>query len=207
MKNCIIVGIAGGSGSGKTTLAHCLARNFEKQGCAILLQDSYYHDQSDRFDGDGGSVNFDHPSALDFDLLAKHLKELRAGHSVEVPIYDFVSHTRRGETQHFSPTSLVLVDGILILGQPHVCSEFDYSIFVDTPEPVRFERRVNRDVKERGREHDGVVKQYQKQVLPMHNEFVEPSKVNADYVCTDFDCDDLTSLQPILDKIEGLIAQ
>lgn len=201
----IVVGIAGGSGSGKTTLAQCLLKKFGHQSCAVLLQDSYYHDQSDRFDEDGGSVNFDHPSALDFDLLAAHLHALRAGESVDVPIYDFVTHTRRSSTQSFEPRQLVLVDGILILGQPQVCAQLDYSVFVDTPEPIRFERRLSRDVQERGREHDGVVKQYQKQVLPMHNEFVEPSKSNADYVCTDFDCDDLESLSPISSHIESLL--
>jgi uridine kinase len=203
----LVIGIAGGSGSGKTTLAKCLADKFQEDGCSVLLQDSYYHDQSDKFDGDGGNVNFDHPSSLDFALLAEHLEDLRAGYEIQVPIYDFVTHTRSEEFSLFQPTRLVLLDGILILGQPEVCEQLDFSIFVDTPEKLRFERRVDRDVKERGREKEGVVLQYERQVLPMHNEFVEPSKGNADFVCKDFNREKLECLDPIVSKIETLMGR
>lgn len=181
----LLIGIAGGSGSGKTTLAKYVKNHFGNKRSGILLQDYYYIDQSEKFDGDGGSVNFDHPNALDFDLLAKHLKKLKHGEEIQAPIYDFVTHTRKRESLGFEAKEVVLLDGILILSQPQICELLDLSIFVDTPAQVRFERRLNRDVQERGREPEGVKKQYQLQVLPMHNEFVEPSKVNADIIVKD----------------------
>ena len=197
----LIVGIAGGSGSGKTTFAKKLLETIGPEKAAVLLQDHYYHDQSAKFDGDGGSVNFDHPEALDFDLLAKHLCELKLGNTVDVPIYDFATHTRKVECTHFSPRPLILLDGILILSQPQVVKALDYSIFVDTPEPLRFERRLGRDIRERGRNEEGVRKQYQLQVLPMHNEFVEPSKAHAVDLLCDGSGDDEILIQKIVEQM------
>lgn len=176
MKKPIIVGVAGGSGSGKTTFAKRLLLKLGHENCAIIGQDSYYIDQSHRFDRDGGAVNFDHPSAIDFQLLEKHLIALNSGQSIEVPIYDFATHKRLPETVKVLPHPIILVDGILILSQENVRSHFDYAIFIDTPEDLRFARRLKRDVEERGRTKDGVTAQFFGQVKPMHDQFVEPSK-------------------------------
>jgi uridine kinase len=136
-----ILGIAGGSGSGKTTLARELARHFGPRA-HILAQDSYYIDQSRRFDGDGGSVNFDHPSSIDFPLMAQHLASLKRGKAVEVPIYDFATHTRKTTAEPFAPVPIVIAEGILLLSQPAVVAELDFSVFVAAAESVRYHRRL-----------------------------------------------------------------
>lgn len=174
----VLIGVAGGSGSGKTTLAQELVRAFADDAC-LVMQDSFYIDQSARFDGDGGSVNFDHPSSLDFPLLESQLKALREGTPVEVPIYDFATHKRLSRTDPLEAHPLVVVDGTLILDAPNVRPLFDVAIFVECEEDVRFNRRLERDVRERGRTPDGVHKQFHRQVKPMHDAFVEPSKQHA----------------------------
>lgn len=182
-----VIGVSGGSGSGKTTFSRMLNEAFQKKlgshCCAILAQDHYYIDQSKKFKGDGDpAVNFDHPSAIDFALLAEHLNLLRAGKSIEVPIYDFATHVRATRTNRFEPRPVVIVDGMLLLSQPILNPFLDYRIFIDTPEATRYERRLYRDVKERGRTPEGVEKQFRLQVKPMHDEFIEPSKTTADAV-------------------------
>lgn len=171
-----VVGVAGGSGSGKTTLAATISRQLGPDLCGVLAQDSYYIDQSARFDGDGGSVNFDHPSSLDFPLLEQQLAHLLDGSPVEVPIYDFATHSRKKAVEYFAPRPLVIVDGTLILDAQHVRQRFSMSVFVETREEVRFARRLERDTHERGRTPAGVYKQFTRQVKPMHDQFVEPSK-------------------------------
>jgi uridine kinase len=177
-----IIGICGGSGSGKTTLAKLIREKLGDENCAVLYQDSYYIDQSHKFDHDGGSVNFDHPDALEFSLMARHIHELENGKSIEVPYYDFSTHTRRNEVYKMEPKPFIIVDGILIYSQPIVVEAIKTKIYVDTPEPTRFSRRLKRDIEERGREAEGVRNQYLNQVLPMHNKFVEPSKTCADII-------------------------
>lgn len=177
----LIVGIAGGSGSGKTTLAKLLQKKLGDEA-ELLGQDHYYIDQSAHFTGDGESVNFDHPDAIDFSLLAHHLRSLKFQKSVHVPRYDFKTHRRLSEGVLFEPKPVVIVDGILILSQPDVKKCLDFSVFIDAPEAVRFERRLKRDVTERGRTAEGVKKQFERQVKPMHDQFVEPSKALADLV-------------------------
>lgn len=174
-----IIGVAGGSGSGKTHFAKELQKALGDHHCTILYQDNYYIDQSARFDGDGGSVNFDHPDSLDFSLLAKGLRGLKAGQTVDVPIYDFVTHSRKREVLVSAPKPVILVDGILILHSTEVRAVLDEAIFFDTPEELRFQRRLERDVVERGRTPEGVRKQFELQVRPMHDLFVEPSKSHA----------------------------
>lgn len=181
-----IIGVAGGSGSGKTYFARELQKILGDEHCCILYQDNYYIDQSHRFDGDGGSVNFDHPQSLDFDLLAADLKRLKTGAVVDVPIYDFPTHTRKKETLKYQPTKIILVDGILILDSHVVRAQLDEAIFFDTPEELRFKRRLERDVKERGRSAEGVKKQFDLQVRPMHDQFVDPSKIFAQTIIKDF---------------------
>lgn len=179
-----IIGVAGGSGSGKTHFAKQLQEQLGEDKCMILYQDNYYIDQSHRFEG-CGSVNFDHPNSLDFSLLAAGLRRLKGGHDIEIPIYDFVTHTRKKETIKSSPKKIVLVDGILILHSDEVRAELDEAVFFDTPEELRYQRRLHRDVNERGRTPEGVKKQFEVHVRPMHNEFVEPSKAFAGTIVKD----------------------
>ncbi len=175
----VLVGLAGGSGSGKTFFASALAHSLGPKRCSIVYQDSFYFDQSARFDRDGGSVNFDHPDAIDFSLLAKCLTALKANRAVQIPIYDFVTHSRKKETELVEPKPVIVVDGILIFHNSLVRELFDERVFFATPEDLRFRRRLARDVRERGRTPDGVREQFLKQVKPMHDTYVEPSKAHA----------------------------
>lgn len=178
----LILGVAGGSGSGKTFFAQKIFRQFGASVCSIVYQDHFYIDQSSKFDFDGGSVNFDHPSSLDFPALANSLKKLKIEASAEIPIYDFSTHKRLGHTAKHVATPIILVDGILILNSPEVRAQLDAAVFFDTPENLRFQRRLERDVKERGRTPEGVRAQFENQVKPMHDQFVEPSKQYARWV-------------------------
>lgn len=171
-----VIAIAGGSCSGKTTLARKIFECLGKDRATILYQDSFYIDQSERFDYDGGSVNFDHPQALDFDLMAETLQRLKSGQSVNIPIYDFATHKRKVETEKIAPKKVVIVDGTLILSQQQLQPLFDHSCFIDCEHAIRLQRRLERDVRERGRSQSGVLEQFAEQVEPMHQTFVEPSK-------------------------------
>lgn len=182
-----LIGVAGGSGSGKTYFAQALQLALGTDQCTIISQDNYYIDQSAKFDFDGGSVNFDHPNAIDFNLIEQHLKSLRHRQTIEVPIYDFKTHKRLPETLSIRPTPFVLIDGILILCMPFVRNLFDETVFVDTSEALRFERRMKRDIEERGRTREGVENQFFKQVKPMHDLFVEPTKTFATFVVREDD--------------------
>lgn len=174
-----LIGVAGGSGSGKTFFAQQIQKHLGSQNCEIVYQDNFYIDQSKKFDFDGGSVNFDHPSSIDFELLAQHMAELKAGKVTQIPIYDFKTHSRKSQTLKIQPTPIIIVDGILIFHSKEVRSQFDDLVFFDTPEELRFQRRLDRDVKERGREPEGVRNQFLKQVKPMHDQFVAPSIKHA----------------------------
>ncbi len=197
-----ILGVAGGSGSGKTFFAETLAKRVGKENAFVLYQDSYYIDQSAKFDHDGGSVNFDHPDALDFELLAEHLQMLKVGTPINIPIYDFASHKRLEKTIVQESKKIIIVDGILILSQPKIRELFDKTIFVHTPEQIRFQRRLTRDVQERGRTPEGVKAQFNAQVKPMHDLFVEPSKNHADIVSSGTDMDKFNSvLNSIIEKV------
>ena len=184
-----IIGVAGGSGSGKTFFAEALHKKLGGEVSAVLYQDNYYFDQSSRFDHDGGSVNFDHPEALDFDLMAKHLLDLKNGYDVDIPLYDFSTHSRKEETLYQSSKRVIIVDGILIFTQPQLLDIFDETIFIQTPEEIRYQRRLIRDVQERGRTEEGVKAQFDAQVKPMHDLFVEPSKIHAGHICSGTDMD------------------
>ncbi|MES2964779.1 MAG: uridine kinase [Bdellovibrionota bacterium] len=180
-----ILGVAGGSGSGKTYFAQALAARLGDAHCSIISQDNFYIDQSKRFDFDGGSVNFDHPSSIDFERLASTLRQLKAGSRSEIPVYDFKTHSRLARTIAVEPKALIIVDGILIFHSEPVRLEFHDTFFFDTKEDLRFQRRLDRDVKERGRTPEGVHAQFFKQVKPMHDEFVEPSKHHARKIITE----------------------
>lgn len=182
--NVFILGVAGGSGSGKTYFAQALADALG-ENATIVYQDNFYIDQSHKFDHDGGSVNFDHPDSLELTLLARCLAELKSGKITQIPMYDFVTHSRKTETLTVKPTTIIIVDGILIYHPDYLREQFDEMVFFDTPESLRFERRLERDVVERGRTVEGVKAQFLKQVKPMHDEFVEPSKNFAHTIIKD----------------------
>jgi uridine kinase len=197
--NPFVIGVAGGSGSGKTSFARGLCKLLGDARATVLSQDSYYKDLSKLFDHDGGRVNFDHPISLEFTLLAEHLRLLKVGQPVEVPIYDFTTHSRRPAHLSFASRPVIVVDGILILAAPELSGLLDLRLFVDTPEGIRFERRLARDTTERGRTAEGVREQFFKQVKPMHDEFVEPSKIKADRV--------ISGVEPYDSVYQDLIAQ
>lgn len=180
-----LVGVAGGSGSGKTFFARAVRQQLGAPVCELVYQDNFYIDQSARFDRDGGAVNFDHPDAIDFSLLASCLRTLRDGLPTTIPVYDFVTHSRAPLGLVVEPHPIILVDGILIFHSPEVRSLFDELVFFDTPEDIRYRRRLERDVKERGRKPEGVRDQFLAQVKPMHDQFVDPSKQFASRVVSD----------------------
>ena len=192
----LMIGVAGGSGSGKTTFARMLQANLGDHFCGIISQDSYYRDLHEYFDRDGGSVNFDHPDSIEFELLARHLKDLRQGHDIAIPRYDFATHSRLYETTPFPCRPVVIVDGILLLTQSDVRDLLDFSFFIETEEDLRFQRRLQRDVRERGRTPEGVHKQFHNHVKPMHDLFVQPSRKFADRIVSGE-----KSFGPVIDEI------
>ena len=178
----ITIGVAGGTGSGKTTVALKILERVGFDHVAYIPHDAYYRDASDLPPSERAQLNFDHPDSLDNDLMIEHLKRLQAGQATEVPVYDFKTHSRLAETRHVDPQPVILVEGILIFAEPELRELFDVRIFVDTAPDVRFIRRLQRDVKERGRTVESVIQQYENSVRPMHLEFVEPSKRYADVI-------------------------
>jgi uridine kinase len=178
----MIIGICGGTGSGKTTVANSILKSVSADEVVFIQQDLYYRDLKDMPLDNRNAANFDHPHALDNDLLINHLKKLRAGEPVELPIYDFRTHTRLPATTRVEPKPIVIVEGILIFAEPRMLEQMDVKVFVDTPDDIRFIRRLNRDMAERGRTLDSVVEQYIATVRPMHMQFVEPSKRFADVI-------------------------
>jgi uridine kinase len=179
MNDIKLIGVAGGSGSGKTTFAGLLQCMLGNDHCSILHQDAYYHDHSGKVDFDPGAFNFDHPDAIDFDLLLSHLTRVKAGHAIPVPVYDYRTHRRLERTQTLSATPWIVVEGILVLSDPAMREQLDVTVFIDAPETVRFTRRLERDARERGRDATSVQRQFFDQVKPMHDQFVEPSKCYA----------------------------
>lgn len=178
----LVIGIAGGSGSGKTTVAQEILQRVGPDRIAFLQHDSYYKDLSGLPPTQRAEVNFDHPNSLETDLLIEHIAALRDGMAVDVPIYDFSTHSRTTRTFTVQPRRVILVEGILIFTEAALREMFDVKIFVDTDSDLRLIRRLERDIAERGRTVQSVIKQYQTTVRPMHLEFVEPSKRYADVI-------------------------
>ena len=176
------MGICGGSGAGKTTLAVHLITHLGHDRVAPLAFDAYYRDQGHLSVQERRAVNYDHPDSLDTELFVEHLDALRNGVSVEVPEYDFASHTRTGGAIPVAAKDVVLLDGILLLAFAPVRELLDYSVFIDVPEDIRLARRISRDVKSRGREPDDVRRQFNETVAPMHDRFVQPHRDKADRV-------------------------
>ena len=178
----LIIGIAGGTGSGKTTVVRKILERLPQGEVVILPQDSYYKDSSHLPLEDRLEINFDHPDSLEWELLIKHLKELKKGHDIDQPIYSYLTCTRASETIPVKPTDVIIVEGILILYNAELRKLLDLKVFVDADADVRLARRVLRDTEKRGRTVRSVVEQWQNTVKPMHEKYVEPSKKNADII-------------------------
>jgi uridine kinase len=178
----LIIGIAGGSGSGKTTVAQEILNRVGADRIAYLPHDAYYKDLSGLPPAQKAEVNFDHPNSLETELLIRHVIELREGKPVELPVYDFSTDRRTEKTIPITPHRVIVVEGILIFAEPELRPLFDIKLFVDADADLRFIRRLQRDITERGRTPESVIKQYLKTVRPMHLEFVEPSKRYADVI-------------------------
>ena len=178
----LLIGIGGGTGSGKTTIATRIKESFRDARVVVIPQDAYYKDRSHLSPEERARINYDHPEAFDTELLLKHLNELKLGNPIEMPIYDFKTHTRLPQTIHVEPGEVIILEGILVLYDQRVRELLDIKIYVDTPDDIRFIRRLVRDVKERGRTVESVINQYLGTVRPMHLEFVEPTKSFADVI-------------------------
>ncbi len=178
----VVIGMAGGTGSGKTTVAREILKRAGTELISFIQHDAYYKDLSDLPLAQRAMQNFDHPDALDNDLLIRHLKELKAGQAIQMPIYNFTTHTRTLETRRVEPHRVIILEGILIFADEALRRLMDVKIFVDTDPDIRFIRRLQRDIAERGRTMDSVIRQYMGTVRPMHQEFVEPSKRYADVI-------------------------
>lgn len=181
-KNTMVVGIGGGTGSGKTTLADLIRKRMGMDGIAFLAHDAYYRDQKHLTPEERAKVNYDHPDSLETDLMVRHIQQLLRGQAIEMPVYDFSTHSRKTETVHVSPKPVILVEGILIFVEKELRDLFDMKIFVDTDADIRLIRRLLRDIQERGRTLQSVVDQYLRTVRPMHLEFVDASKRYADII-------------------------
>ena len=177
-----VIGIAGGTGSGKTTLSELVLDNIGRDQIAYLPHDAYYRDRKDLTLQERTKLNYDHPNSLETELMVEHIRQLQAGQAVEMPVYDFTTHSRKTETVHVAPKRLLLVEGILIFAEKSLRDLFDMKIYVDTDPDLRLIRRLTRDIEERGRTLQSVIDQYLGTVRPMHLEFVEASKRYADII-------------------------
>jgi uridine kinase len=178
----IIVGVAGGSGSGKTTVVQALVEGVAPDSVSLIHHDAYYRDYSGLAFEDREKINFDHPDSLETSLLVEHLRDLVRGETVSVPLYDFTKHRRKAEVRTVSPTRVIIVDGILVLAHASLRELMDIKLYGDADPDIRFIRRMERDIEERARSKESVIRQYQESVRPMHLEFVEPSKRYADVI-------------------------
>ncbi len=202
----IVIGIAGGSGSGKTTVAQAILKAVGSHRIAFIQHDAYYRDLKDLPPIQRAQVNFDHPDSLESDLLTQHIVELKNWRPVYIPVYDFTTHTRTTETIKVNPQKVIIVEGILIFSDAVLRNMFDVKIFVDTDPDIRFIRRLNRDIKERGRTTESVVNQYLNTVRPMHLDFVEPSKRYADIIIPEGGMN-VVALDMVVARIETLLQE
>ena len=200
----VILGVAGGTGSGKTTVARAILHAVGRKRLAFIAQDSYYRQIEWRSPEHLAAHNFDHPDSIDTELLVAHLEDLKQGKAVDAPIYDFVHHRRSSKTERIEPRPVVLAEGILLLAEPAIRELLDFKIYVDTDADVRLKRRIQRDINERGRDLDDVLRQYMETVRPMHLEFVEPSKRWADVIVPEGG-ENLVALEMVAARVEELL--
>lgn len=205
MKTPVIIGIAGGTGSGKTTVARAIYDRVGPSRIEWISHDSYYRNFDALTPEERHKINFDHPDSLETELLTRHLDVLMKGSSVDVPVYDFATHSRKSETQRVEPRKVIIVEGILVLAEPELRKRIDIKLFVDTPADIRFVRRLVRDIETRGRSLTSVVEQYMTTVRPMHEEFVEPSKRYADLIIPEGG-ENQVALDAIISRVEHLLA-
>jgi uridine kinase len=198
--------VAGGTGSGKTTVALEILERVGAKNVAYIPHDAYYRDHSHMPLEDRSQVNYDHPDSLETELLVEHLKELRAGRSVDIPVYDFTTHTRTSETRQVGPAPVILVEGILVFVEAELREIFDVRLYVDTDADVRFIRRLRRDIEERGRSVSSVCDQYLYTVRPMHLEFVEPSKRYANVIIPEGGFNEV-AVEMVAARIRGLLEE
>ncbi|MCD6497932.1 MAG: uridine kinase [Deltaproteobacteria bacterium] len=204
MPPTLIIGIAGGTGSGKTTIARRIVATLPEKRAILLDHDSYYRDQSHLPLEERIKVNFDHPDALENELLIEHVKRLKTGHGIEKPVYDFTTHTRKPETLTVAWAPVVVVEGILILADPRVRAQMDIKVFVDTDADIRAFRRIRRDMRERGRTFDSIRNQYYSTVRTMHLQFVEPSKRWADIIIPEGGHNEV-ALEMVIGRLQGFL--
>jgi uridine kinase len=178
----LIIGIAGGTGSGKTTVVHQIMNELPETEVGIISQDSYYKHNVGMSYEERSNINFDHPRAIDFELLVQQLKDLKAGKTIEQPVYSFVTHNRTDDTVITHPRKVMIVEGILILTNPELRDMFDVKVFVHADSDERLIRRLKRDIAERGRDMEEVLNRYQTTLKPMHQQFIEPTKAFADII-------------------------
>ena len=178
----LVIGIAGGTGSGKTTVVNKILQQLNAEGVNVLSQDNYYHDNQQLTLSEREVLNYDHPKSIDFELLIKHVKALKRGEAIEQPIYSFVTHSRTGDHVQIEPKNVLIVEGILVLTNPELLKEYDLKVFVHADSDERLIRRIRRDTQERGRDLQEVLHRYQTTLKPMHLEFIEPSKNEADLI-------------------------
>ncbi len=200
----VVLGVAGGTGSGKTTVAGVILDAVGRERLAFLPQDNYYRDVEWRDEEHLKRHNFDHPSALDTPLFVEHLRTLKSGRSIGAPLYDFVRHRRKIETRPVEARPVILAEGILLLAEPEIRELLDFKIYVDTDADVRLIRRIRRDIRERGRDLDDVMRQYMATVRPMHREFVEPSKRWADVIVPEGG-GNRVAMQMVVARVEQLL--
>ena len=205
MKTPVIIGIAGGTGSGKTTVARAIYDRVGPDRIEWIAHDSYYRNFDALAPEERAKINFDHPDSLESELLMRHLDALCKGSSVEVPVYDFATHSRKTATQRVEPRRVIIVEGILVLAEPELRKRIDIKLFVDTPADIRFVRRLTRDIESRGRSLPSVVQQYLDTVRPMHEEFVEPSKRYADLIIPEGG-ENQVAIDAIIARVERLLA-
>ncbi len=204
MSDVVVIGVAGGTGSGKTTVADAIVTRIGADRIAYLQHDSYYRDLTGADRATLAHHNFDHPDALETELLAEHVRALKRHEAVAVPVYDFTRHVRTGTTRTVEPRGVVLVEGILIFAEPELRRLFDVKIFVDTDADLRFIRRLRRDLVERGRTVESVIAQYLETVRPMHLEFVEASKRWADLIIPEGGFNSV-ALEIVCARVEALL--
>lgn len=200
----LVIAIAGGTGSGKTTVVNVILERVGAEKIAYLPHDAYYKDLRDLPPTQRAEVNFDHPNSLETELMVSHIQQLKEGKSVELPIYDFTNHTRTKETILVEPKPIIIVEGILIFVDSDMRDLFDMKYFVDTDADIRFIRRLERDLVERGRTTESVINQYQTTVRPMHLEFVEPSKRYADLIIPEGGYNKV-AMDTVIARIESLL--